>query len=231
MRDYLLFIDTECSGLPRRWDAPYSEESNWPYSLQVAWVIYTKDGQEVKWENHYIKDDDFKISPSAYKIHRITREFLLKNGKSRREVMTLLADDVLKYQPLIVGHFLQLDIHMAAVDFYRANIENPLKNLPSFCTMLASSVLVKNPRKKYLRLPELYDMLFNTILVYHHNAIVDVRATAECFFELVKRGYINDEVIEQQQIKAAPPPAATEKPGCIAGMLVFFILMFVIFYL
>ncbi len=56
MSDYLLFIDTETSGLPKKWGLPYSAKNNWPFSVQIAWVIYTKEGQKVKQENHFIKE-------------------------------------------------------------------------------------------------------------------------------------------------------------------------------
>ena len=85
MRDYLLFIDTETSGLPPKWDVPYSERDNWPYSVQIAWVIYTKDGQEIKKENHYVKDNDFEISPAAFRIHGISKAFLQEHGKAGKK--------------------------------------------------------------------------------------------------------------------------------------------------
>lgn len=200
MRDYLLFVDTETSGLPKDWKKPYSKKGNWPHIVQVAWVIYTKDGNEVKAENHFINNDDFRITAASQKIHGITPELLLKNGKSRKTVMKFLSEDLQKYQPLVVGYFMQLDFHMLGVGFYRSGMENPLKELPTFCAMKASASYSHFPYRKYLGLKELYTKLFQTPLLHQHDAMVDARATARCFFELVKKGVIDDETIAQQQI-------------------------------
>ncbi|PRY11271.1 DNA polymerase-3 subunit epsilon [Pontibacter ummariensis] len=199
----MLFIDTETTGIPKDWNAPYSDATSWPCSVQIAWSIYTKDGEEIRTENHYIGDDDFEISPESQQIHGITREFLLEHGESRKVVLSLLADDLRKYQPLVIGHFMQLDYHMLGVGFYRAGMGNPLPELPTFCTMNASANFLLMPRQRYLRLNELYERLFGTRMDDQHDALADAQATAACFFELVKRGDINDEVIAQQRM---PPP-------------------------
>ena len=199
MRDYLLFIDTETSGLPPKWDVPYSERDNWPYSVQIAWVIYTKDGQEIKKENHYVKDNDFEISPAAFRIHGISKAFLQEHGKSREKILQLLAADLAHYHPLVVAHFMQLDFHMIGADFYRTGKDNLLKDYPRFCTMLATSKYVSNPRSKYLRLDRLFYILFGEDLQNQHEALTDATATAACFFEMVKLGDIDDAKIARQQ--------------------------------
>ncbi len=201
MRDYLLFIDTETSGLPKDWNAPYTKEDNWPYAVQIAWIIFTKDQKEVKRENHYINNNDFKIAPSAQKIHGLTPDFLVTNGESRETILKLLADDLKQYHPLVVGHFMKLDFHVAGAEFYRIGMENPIKELPTFCTMLASTPLVQNPYKKYLRLCDLYELLFNKQLDEQHNALADAQATAQCFFELANREKLNDDKIAEQQAR------------------------------
>ncbi|AYL94604.1 3'-5' exonuclease [Mucilaginibacter celer] len=200
MQDYLLFIDTETSGLPIKWDQPYCNNDNWPYALQVSWIVYTKDGREVKREDHYIKDNDFTISEKAFKVHGLTPQFLLQNGEWRKDVMTKLADDLIHFEPLVVGHFIELDLNIAGVEFYRTGIPNPLDNLKTFCTMLATTKWVQNPQAKYLRLNQLYEVLFGKTLDRQHNAIEDAEATAECFFEMVKRGDINNDSVEHQEV-------------------------------
>ncbi|RYE36777.1 MAG: 3'-5' exonuclease [Sphingobacteriaceae bacterium] len=198
MTDNLLFIDTEASGLPKKWNAPLTKIKNWPFSVQVSWLIYNRHGQLLKKEDHFISDNDFKITPAAQQIHGFTPEFLKKHGQPRFEVMQLLAQDMEKYQPLLVGHFMELDYCVIGADFYRSGVENPALNLQTFCTMLATKFLIHHPQNKYLRLGDLYQMLFNTPLQHQHNALNDAAATAESFFELLKRGEINDELIENQ---------------------------------
>jgi DNA polymerase-3 subunit epsilon len=67
--------------------------------------------------------------------------------------------------------------------------------------MLASSYYVRDPSLSYLRLGELYVMLFDTKLDEQHNAYADAHGTAMCFFELLKRGDITDLKIESQQLE------------------------------
>jgi len=216
LRDYLVFLDTEASGLPKKWNLPYSNSLNWPCAVQIAWVIYTKDGVLIKKEDHYIGDSDIKINPSAIKVHGITKDFLKERGESRNLVMQLFADDLMKYQPLVLGHFMEFDYHVASADFHRAGIANPLEDLPTFCTMRASSFFVRDPSVGHLRLGELYSMLFDTKLENQHNALVDANATADCFFELLKRGDINDEKIELQQSEIKKPSGYNDSPWLIS---------------
>jgi DNA polymerase-3 subunit epsilon len=203
VRDYLLFIDTETSGLPKKWDVPLSQPDNWPYALQISWIIYTREGEKVKEENHYINEDDFTITLSSIKIHGITKDFLLRNGQPRKEIMTLFAHDLTYYQPMVIGHFLELDTDVMGAEFFRVAMDNPIEKLPCFCIMLATTYLVRNPRAKYLRLGDLYQTLFNFPQENKHDALGDVAATAACFFELERRGDINDETIKLQ---SQPPP-------------------------
>lgn len=199
MTDNLLFIDTEASGLPKKWNAPITKINNWPYAVQISWLIYDWQGKLLKKENHFISDDDFKISPAAQQIHGFTRAFLKDHGQPRFKVMQLLASDLEKYHPLLIGHFMELDYQVISADFFRSGVENPALNLSTFCTMLATKYFIHHPQQKYLRLGDLYQLLFNKELEHQHNALNDAVATAESFFELQKRGEINDELILNQQ--------------------------------
>lgn len=203
MKDYFLFIDTEASGLPRKWQLPYDAAGNWPYAVQVSWIIYTKDGERVRQQNHYVSNDDFEISPSAWRIHGLTREFLMHNGKPRRQLLEILSADLLEYQPLVIGHFMELDYRVIGADYCREGLPNPMENLPTFCVMTASRHLQQNPQRKFLRLGDLYKLLFGHPLLNQHNAMADAAATADCFFELVKRKEILS--LEQPSIPFPKP--------------------------
>lgn len=199
MRDYILFVDTETSGIPRNWDASYSADKNWPHIVQIAWVIYSKSGVEIKSENHYIRASDFQVDPQSTDVHGITEDFLNDKGECRADVFRVLAKDFEKFSPLIVGHFMKFDNHMLEMGFRRSGIEYAGRNLPKFCTMIAGrrySGSVFDPR--HLRLDELYETLFHKPLENHHDALSDAKATAACFFEMLGKGEINDEIIASQ---------------------------------
>jgi len=230
VQDHILFIDTETSGLPKNWNLPYTEDANWPHAVQVSWVIYTKDRQEVKREDHYINDGDFRITNGAFKIHGITPEFLKQNGEPRKQVMQLLYDDLEKYQPLVVGHFMELDYHITGVAFYRLGMQQPINDLTMYCTMVGSKHLVRNPQRQYLKLGQLYELLFDKQLLKQHNAMTDALATAEVFFELQRLGAIDDDKIARQQSDREKIQKPILKGGCGVPALVFLIVMGLIIY-
>jgi DNA polymerase III subunit epsilon len=210
MKDYLLFVDTETSGIPRDWSQPYASRGSWPHIVQLAWVVCTADGQEVKAENHYIRPSDYDLDEAAGKIHGLTPEFLRRHGRSRHAVMLRLHRDLLHYQPRVVAHFMQLDFHMMGVGFYRAGLPNPLPELPQFCTMRATGPLLRHTTQGFLRLGELHQRLFQEPLLREHDAMVDARATARCFFAMREQGLITDDMLAHQTpvvLPAAAPPA------------------------
>jgi DNA polymerase-3 subunit epsilon len=199
VKDHFLVIDTETSGLPKNWELPYDVKNNWPHVIQIAWIIFDKEGNEIKRENHYLKSSGFKITKTAIKIHKITLEFLKQRGKDRIRVMRKLASDVHKYNPLVIAHFVELDFHMVNSEFFKAGIESEFKDLPLFCTMKASVKYVKNPSFKYLKLNRFYKTLFNKRPENLHNALSDAELTAEIFFHLLNEGEVSDEIILKQK--------------------------------
>ncbi|MCX2741180.1 3'-5' exonuclease [Pontibacter anaerobius] len=224
MRDFILFIDTETTGKPLDWDAPYSDDNSWPYSIQIAWEVYNKEGLQLKSENHYIYEPELQISETSGKIHGITPEFLQAHGKERKQVLSLLAQDLEQYQPLVVGHFMQLDYHMLGVGFHRAKLSNPLLQLPTFCTMNASAKFLLDPRQHFLRLGELYERLFQEPLLQQHDAAVDVKATAACFFRLAEQGDITPDTILMQQEESK----ALERKSSSRTKIILFVILAII---
>ncbi len=199
MKDYFLVVDTETSGLPKKWDLPYAAPNNWPHILQLAWIIFDKNGSKIKSENHYINISDVKISKSSQNVHHLDQSFLTLNGKDRSVVMKIFAADLETYHPLIIGHFVELDFHVVCAEFYRENIKSCITELPLFCTMKLSESYVKNPSLKYLKLNRFYKTLFNKRPEILHDAIVDAQLTSEIFFHLLKNNKIDDDVIANQQ--------------------------------
>lgn len=195
---YLLFIDTETTAVPKRWDLPYSDTVNWPSAVQVSWIICSEDGKEVKKEDRYIFEEDLTISEESFRVHGITEEFLRSRGKSRREVLEALADDILKYRPLIIGHFLEFDLHILAADFLRAELPNPFEDSRFYCTMLKSRQYTSGSSKTGMRLPELSRYLLGEMSEPSHNAMIDAAATARCFFEIRRQNQLSQKDLEEK---------------------------------
>lgn len=199
LKHHLLFIDTETSGIPRRWNRPYSDEKNWPSVIQVAWIIYEANGTEVRRTNKYIYEEDIAIKPASYNVHGITKAFLKQHGDKRKDVLRKLTYDLQKYNPLIVGHFVELDVQVLSADYHRANLRNPFIGQSFFCTMLDSEKYAANPAVTYLRLPQLHEYLFDNPPIEIHEAEQDANATAKCFFELWNRREITESDMERQE--------------------------------
>jgi DNA polymerase-3 subunit epsilon len=215
MNDYLLFVDTETSGIPHDWAQPYAAGTAWPHIVQLAWIIYGPGGHPVKTENHYIRPSDYDISPDSGRIHGLTRQFLETHGDSRHAVMQRLHDDLKHYQPLVVGHFMELDFHMIGVSFHRAGLPNPLLALPTFCTMRLTERFIQPLQQQYLRLADLYHRQFGRAMPQQHDALADAQATADCFFELQRKGDIDAATLAAQPC-LLPPTGRTTSVGWIS---------------
>ncbi|MDQ1096095.1 MULTISPECIES: 3'-5' exonuclease [Chryseobacterium] len=198
MNSHLLFIDTETTAVPRRWDLPYSDTGNWPSAVQVSWIICSQDGTEIKKSDQYIFEEDLVISEGSFRVHGITEEFLRSRGRSRREVLTDLAEDIIKYQPFIVGHFLEFDLHILSADYLRAGLQNPFENSSFYCTMLKSRQYTSGTSKTGLRLPELCRYILNETIEPSHNAVIDAEMTARCFFEIRRRNELSQKDLEEK---------------------------------
>ena len=208
MAEYLLFVDTETSGLPADWRRPYAELGAWPHVAQVAWLIYTTAGELVKTENHYIRPSDYDLTPASMQVHGLTLAYLHAHGQPRQPVMQRLYDDLLRYKPLVVGHFIELDYHMVGVSFHRSGLTNALLGLPTFCTMRFTERFWQPMRQQYLRLADLYQRQFGRPMLLQHDALADAEATAECFFALRRAGDIDAEALASQPTLQPPPTHA-----------------------
>ncbi|MFD2969019.1 3'-5' exonuclease [Sphingobacterium bambusae] len=201
MKGYFLFIDTETSGIPKRWNKPYSDQLNWPSVIQLAWIIYTADGQEVKRVSKYIYEGDIQINAASQQVHGITADFLEKHGDRRKHILRKLAYDIKKYAPLIIGHFIELDIQVLSADYFRAQLQNPFPKQLFFCTMLESKKYAMNPAVEYLRLVQLHEQLFDIRPQDIHEAEHDAEITARCFFEMLQRNNITEQDLHMQQLE------------------------------
>ncbi|MCX2574550.1 3'-5' exonuclease [Pedobacter sandarakinus] len=199
MQDFYLFVDTETSGLPKDWDAPYSAETNWPHILQIAWIIFDRNFKEIKRENYYVKADGIIIDKAAQKIHKLSPEFLETNGEPLEKVMNIFNLDFLAYQPLVIGHFIELDYHMVNVSLFRLQLPNLFEQAQFFCTMKASAAFVRNPTIKFLKLGRFYRILFNAEMDDTHDALADAEHTAKIFFYLLATQKISVNSIYAQE--------------------------------
>lgn len=229
-QEYYLFVDTETTGLPRRWSRPYAEEKEWPCVAQLGWVVYTAAGQLVRSDQDYLQIPAGRMPAAAVAIHGLTPEFLRAQGQPPEPVLRRLLHDLETYRPRIIGHFLQLDFHVLGAAFGRVGLPNPLPALPQFCTMTATyPPLPGAPHGRHLRLHELHELLFREPMPRLHDAYLDAAATARCFFELRRRGLLPDELLTGQtpltEPGQRPPSAVLHWVGLLLAASLLFLLL------
>lgn len=226
---YLLFIDTETSEKPRSWEAPPTDADKWPYIVQIAWRIYDQEEQLITTREFYIEAKDYSIHEKSKKVHGISEEMANSMGVARKEALKTLYSDLKRYKPLIVGHFVTLDLNMVQAGFTRAGIKNIIPDYKAFCTMRATSEYMQMNDRNYPQLGELYQMLFRKKMAGEHNASGDVKAVAECFFELVERGEIDDRVIASQAKELRKTRKRKKKTGCGLPIVILFSMLIFLF--
>lgn len=189
-----LVFDTETTGLPQRDNAPFSDLENWPRMVQIAWQLHDLEGNLVEYKDYIIRPDGFDIPFRAYSIHGITTEIAEKEGVDIAIVLEEFkkATQKAKYY---VGQNIEFDYKILGAEFYRVGQETPLSKMHQVDTMKYGKdycqIPTSRPGKfKSPRLEELYEKLFGFKFDEAHNAAADVNATAQVFFEMVRREVI-----------------------------------------
>lgn len=198
----ILFFDTETNGLPKDYNASPSALGNWPRMVQIGWIIKDEKGREIERREYIVKPDGFTIPDEISKLHRVTMERAEKEGIAANLILLAL-DDKSKTCDFIVGHNIKFDLMIVLSEMIRHGIETKIKDIPWGDTMLIGIDICKIPgyysRYKWPKLNELYQHLFNKPLVNAHDAMIDISATADCYFEIIRRGIIKLPELRQKQ--------------------------------
>ncbi|MEL0454906.1 DNA polymerase III subunit alpha [Flavobacteriaceae bacterium SZ-1-7] len=198
-----LIFDTETTGLPKRWDAPITDVDNWPRCIQIAWQLHDAMGNCVESQDYLVQPDGFNIPYDAEKIHGISTELAQEQGIPLAEVLEKF-NEALGKAKFVVGQNVKFDLNIMGAEFVRADVENPLQELPVLDTCTEHTAqLCQIPGGRYgkFKLPtltELHEHLFNEPFEEAHNATADVEATTRCFLELVRLGEFTKEELDVQ---------------------------------
>lgn len=193
----ILFLDTETTGLPLNWSAPIKQVNNWPRMVQLACLLYDEEGALLEELSYIIKPEGYRIPSSATAIHRISNERALAEGQPLAQVLEEFKL-LLAQTSLLVAHNVNFDHAIVGAEYHRCKQPDPLEFVPKFCTMASPEVVshcalpANSPRRgyKWPKLEELYYKLFKQELKGAHDALVDIQATARCFWELRRLGVI-----------------------------------------
>jgi len=193
-----IFFDTETTGLPINWKAPVSQVANWPRMIQLGVLVYTVDQDGAP---QLMDENEFLIKPDGWQVPK--EKFWIDNGfdheKSLAEGVPVV--EALDYfigwaneADFLVAHNMSFDQAVLGAEMIRAG-KRAEKQLKKVCTKIEGTPICHLPAPsgkglKWPKLEELHLMLFGESFEGAHGAINDVKATANCFWEMVKRGFI-----------------------------------------
>ncbi len=201
--DFLLFYDTETTGIPD-WRHPMTDPCQ-PHLVQLAaCVVNATSRQIVAALNVLIRPEGWIIPPDAIRIHGITNERVMVEGIRLREALaafqsfwewpcqkTRIAHNA-KFDAAIIEIALRRDGRPLA-DIYKWNTGS------QHCTMrLASSIMklpgAKEGSYKLPKLSEAFEFFTGRKPDRTHDAMADVETCITCYFEILDY-YANQEKI------------------------------------
>ena len=187
-----LFFDTETTGLPRNWKAPVTDLNNWPRLVQLAFLYFDRYGNKISGGDFIVMPEGFSIPADASRIHGISTERALQEGKP---LLTVLQEfqSLIGQAEVLVAHNISFDEKIVGAEFLRKGLPNTIPSKRKICTMESTTnfCAISGPYGyKWPKLSELHYKLFRTGFDEAHNAAVDITATAKCFWELKRLGKI-----------------------------------------
>ena len=156
-------------------------------------------------KNLQIRENLRTFAADLTKHYELVRKPIFRN-RYRPLDLCAVSGDRLRYIPQSqpedqrynAGHNVDFDQHIVGAELYRLNMDyGALMDKPCICTMRSSTdfCAIPNPNSnfggyKWPSLQELYRKLFDRSFENAHDALADISATKDCFFELKRRGVI-----------------------------------------
>ena len=213
-----LVFDSETTGLSKTQIISPSTIHLWPHVVQFSYIVFDTESNEiVKIKDSIIKvPDGFIITEENAKIHGITTEISLVKGVDLLPVLEEFFADF-DSADHIVGHNVSFDINMIKAELQRLIMNSSDKKLQEYlttinmstkfyCTMQETIELCAiemkdkygRPYKKFPKLLELYQKMFNVTPRGLHNSLNDVIVCLRCF---IKLKYEIDIVERSEEVK------------------------------
>lgn len=187
MNTNILFFDTETTGFVKKGELKQPGQSR---CVQLAGLLVDKDGKELDRVYEIIKPEGFVIPDMVAKIHGVTQERALTEGKDRLEVLKKF-QGMVENSCLVVAHNFDFDRQIMEIEEAYSDGKFDWTGRPaSYCTMKASTNICKIPSArggyKWPKLMEAYKHFFGREFDKAHDAFADMMAMRDVFMVLVK---------------------------------------------
>lgn len=149
--------------------------------IQLAYIVYDDQDEEVKRFNNYIKDRfaDRRLT----EITGITNDFLKKNSSAFGEIMREFLID-LNTVKAYCGHNVGTDIKKIVNNLDKYQVKPSYDIFNSTLKTCDTMTMYRSIKGKSTALNSMYKELFNLDMVNAHDALSDVEHTAKCFVKL-----------------------------------------------
>ena len=189
---FLLF-DTETTGLPKNKNGRIDDSDNWPYIVQLSWILYDDVDNVITLSNDIVKLKNIQeLTETSIKIHGITQEKSINTGKPIKEVI-LNFQTALSVTDVVIAHNLFFDKRIVMAECSRNKMRHEFYNSKQYyCTMKNSVNICKiktisktgEEYYKYPKLEQLHEHLFNKKPYGTHDALVDVLICLRCYCKI-----------------------------------------------
>jgi len=210
----IMVFDVETTGLLPKKQRGSKEEiplTDYPHIIQLSCIIYDIYEERIvrKYDTYVKIPDTIEISETVTGLTGITKELCNEKGKSIIEVIGEFYE-LYMLGEVIVAHNIDFDERMIQIELERNRPEflekapfcftifnktyEKLKGVDRYCTMKRGTELCNimvpskieggNPSKKWPRLAELHEKLFDEIPLNLHDSSVDTLACLKCFLKM-----------------------------------------------
>ena len=188
----LFFFDTETTGVN-----PYFDRI-----IQFGGIFGEYDPENETFTqrfeiNQYI-NIPWNIPPEASKIHGIYKQDLENYAMMDSYIMGFLW--CIQEADFVIGHNVDFDKNMLKAEAKRCHIDFPFDQVKWLDTMKRTTWLIPGSKKRP-KLQELYTFLYGKPFDWAHDAMADIRATKDCFLQLIKSTNLFDQALNLSNIK------------------------------
>lgn len=190
----IFFMDCETIGLPKSYEASYEDLDNWPRVMSLAWSLADHAGNVVAEEYRMILPNGWVVPAQKFWIDNgYSTERSMKEGIPLSDVLDLFMADIAHADVLVSHNLMSFDHPIVWAEIIRSG-RKPKSDMHKICTMKSATkhanIIGKNGRPKWPKLDELHRFLFKKDFEGAHDALADVIACRNCFYELLKRGVV-----------------------------------------